>query len=57
MSIGPKPGDRFFFEAKVISVKYRAGKTPAIVVKLEEINTKSQFKLVYTQIQIPGLED
>tara|TARA_Y100000310_G_C20613762_1_gene779463 strand:+ start:111 stop:374 length:264 start_codon:yes stop_codon:yes gene_type:complete len=53
--IHPKKGDRFFFEAEVLSVKFKAGKRPAIIVRLEEVNTKSKFVLEYTQTQIPGL--
>ena len=53
--VNPKKGDKFYFEAEVLSVRYRSGKNPAIIVRLIEVNTKSEFNLVYTQIQIPGL--
>lgn len=50
----PKKGDIFYFQAKVIHVKY---KQDYIEVRLEEHYTKSRFNLKYYQTQLPGLKD
>ena len=45
-----KIGQDFWFQAKVISVKFKGD---TIVVMLEEYHTKSKVKLVYKQQQLP----
>ena len=50
----PKKDDIFYFQAKVIHVKY---KKDYIEVRLEEYHSKSRFNLRYFQPPLPGLED
>jgi hypothetical protein len=50
----PKKDDIFYFQAKVIHVKY---KKDYIEVRLQEYHSKSRFNLKFPQPPLLGLED